>query len=159
MATFRNILETAYSTNGNEYNCSGFVRDVAAGIGVKIVGENADAQLDFMDRHWVRIKTALEATVLASRGFLVVAGVKSSDYNPPRKHGHVVIVRPVSKKGAVDSSDLDRGKYPRVWGGDIGRKYMSQGELSIGNMLRKEVRDTVRYYAPSITAPQTPTYD
>lgn len=157
VATFRQILEQAYESN--EYNCSGFVRDTATRLGIRIVGDTADAQIDFMEMHWVHVRSGLEASVLASSGFLVVAGVKSTDYQPPKAHGHVVIVRPVLKEGPISAADLDQGKYPRVWGGDIGRTYMTRGQRSVGEILRRQVRDAVRYYTPPTPGPQVPRYE
>lgn len=151
------IFESAYDRH--KYNCSGFVRDAASALGFRIVGAQADDQLDFMEQHWVRLKDGMHAAEVASQSFFVVGGVKSTDYTPARNHGHVVIIHPLpTAELPVTKADLYRGVYPRAWGGDIGRKYMSTGNKSVGEIFNTRVRDKVRYYTPPQFGPHTPGY-
>jgi hypothetical protein len=165
MPTFNEILDHAFNTKEKnsdwtgERNCSGFVRMVAAQLRIKLEGQQADDQLDYMARAWVPIKSGLHAAQLASQHFFVVAGLKSTDYDPPRAHGHVVVVVPVAPAGMpVDASDLYRDRYPSAWGGDIGGLYTSRGRRSVGEIFNKKVRDKVRYYTPRVAGPHTPRY-
>lgn len=148
MATLSEALEGAYEAY--KYDCSGFVRETAdqlADPAVKVPPGNADAQMDYFEKYWVKIDTALHAAVLATEGRFVVAGVRSDWYKVKRKNGHVVVIQPVATAGPVTAKDLWRGKYPRAWGGDIGRSYMSKGTRSVGEIFAVEVRDKVRYFA------------
>ncbi len=117
-------------------DCSGFVRAVAKELGYSLSG-NANSLVDQLDGTWTKIDRA-KAVELAKAGTLVIAGLKSSEQNPPATHGHVVIV--------VDGV-LYNGKYPPVWGGSIGSA-QSKGTKTVGEVWRKTDRDAVRYYTP-----------
>ena len=112
--------------------------------------DDADALIDYWSKNWVAVKNGLAAANLAASGRLVVAGVKSDEYSPARDNGHVVIIAPITTSGPVTSKDLYHGKYPRAWGGDIGRKYMSKGTLSVGEIFNVKVRDKVHYFTPPL---------
>lgn len=165
MTTLNEILDHAYRTKeeGTDRagweNCSGFVRMVAAGLRIKLEGQRADDQLDYMERHWKRLKNAMQALEMASQHYFVVAGVKSTDYDPPKSAGHVMVVEPLTPaQMPAGPEDLDRGRWPYVWGGDIERLRMSRGDRSVGQILRVQVRDKTRYYTPFLPAPHTPEY-
>jgi cell wall-associated NlpC family hydrolase len=117
-------------------DCSGFVRAVAKELGYSLSG-NANALMDQLEKNWTEVDRAT-AVELAKAGTLVIAGLKSSEQNPPRSHGHVVIV--------VDGA-LYHGKYPPVWCGSIGSA-QSKGNKTVGEVWRKTDRDAVRYYQP-----------
>jgi hypothetical protein len=119
-------------------NCSGFVRAVANELGYSLTG-NADGILDQIEKGWTKIDR-LKAIDAVKAGTLVIAGLKSSEHDPPRNHGHVAVV--------VDGS-LYNGKYPLVWGGSIGSA-QSPGTKSVGEVWRKSDRDAVRYYRPKV---------
>lgn len=164
--TLNQILDRAYNRTEEGtglkgwQNCSGFVRMVAADLRIRLEGQRADDQIDYMERHWFRLKGGTHALQAASQHFFVVAGVKSTDYDPARKHGHVVVVEPLTPaQMPVGPEDMYREQYPYVWGGDIGRKYMSRGTRSIGEIISRQVRDKVRYYTPRISGPHTPGYE
>jgi hypothetical protein len=158
MATLKPIFEAAFEKH--KYNCSGFVRETAAALGFKIEGAQADNQLDFMEAHWIRLKNGIQAAEVASQGFFVVAGVKSTEYKPRRNHGHVVVIKPLSPDQLpVKKSSLYHGVYPRAWGGDIGRRYASQGDKSVGEIFNVAVRDKVKYYTPPVFGPQIQRYE
>ncbi|MEZ4302164.1 MAG: hypothetical protein R3B70_44970 [Polyangiaceae bacterium] len=122
---------TAYSGD-----CSAFVRAVTAELGHAVQG-NANGIMSFLasSSAWEEIDRATAATSVHT-GALVIAGLRSSDHNPPRNNGHVVIV--------VDGT-LYRGTYPMCWGGSIGSA-QSRGTKSVGEVWNRTDRDAVRYY-------------
>jgi hypothetical protein len=152
MASLADALEQSYEPQ--KYNCSGFV--IAAVNSLEDAGlrlptdDNADSLIEYWSTHWVSVDGGLAAANLAASGRLVVAGARSSEYSPPRNNGHVVIVAPITKDGPVTATDLYRGKYPRAWCGDIGRKYMSKGTLSVGEIFNVAVRDKIHYFTPPV---------
>ena len=117
-------------------DCSGFVRAVAKELGYSLSG-NADALMDQLAKDWKKIDRA-KAVELAKAGTLVIAGLKSSQHNPPRNNGHVVI---------VVEGVLYHNKYPPVWGGSIGSAE-SRGTKTVGEVWRSTDRDAVQYYQP-----------
>jgi len=166
MNTLNEILDNAYTTRekgtgllGRD-NCSGFVRMAAAALRIKLEGQRADDQIDYMQRNWLRVKNGVQAAELASQHFFVVAGVKGTDYTPPRSSGHVVVVRPFTSNERKHGKPLAHGKYPYAWGGDVtpGHPRASRGERSISWIFNKQVLDNVRYYTPPVFGPHTPEY-
>ncbi len=117
-------------------DCSGFLRAVAEELGHSLSG-NANGILDQLEKTWTKIDR-VKAIEAVKNGAFVIAGLKSSEHNPPRNNGHVVVV--------VDGA-LYNGKYPLVWGGSIGSA-QSAGIKSVGEVWRKTDRDAVRYYQP-----------
>ena len=117
-------------------DCSGFVRAVAKELGYSLSG-NADALMAQLAKDWTKIDRA-KAVELAKAGTLVIAGLKSSQHNPPRNNGHVVI---------VVEGVLYNNKYPPVWGGSIGAA-QSRGTKTVGEVWRSTDRDAVQYYQP-----------
>ncbi|HVH13845.1 MAG TPA: hypothetical protein VM759_12375 [Longimicrobium sp.] len=165
MTTLNDILQHAYDTKEEgtgrqgKNNCSGFVRMVAARLQIKLEGQQADDQLEYMQRHWIRLKDGTHALQMASQRFFVVGGLKSTEYDPPRSNGHVAVVQPLtSTQLPVGPEDMYRGKYPYVWGGDIGGEYMTRGDRSMGEIINRKVRDNVRYYMPPVFGPHTPEF-
>lgn len=124
-----------YTAHSND--CSAYVRAVTAELGHPVSG-NANGIMNELantpDR-WEPLDRAA-AIEAVKNGALVVAGLKSSDHNPPRNNGHVVIV--------VDGP-LYRNTYPLVWGGSIGSA-QSPGTKSVGEVWNRSDRDAVRYY-------------
>jgi hypothetical protein len=116
-------------------DCSAFVRDVAASLGIQLVG-NADAIVDYMTAHWTQIPTGIQANGWASTGCFVVAGLRSSDHAGHRAHGHVAILA---------GSGVDAGQYPYLWGGSIGSA-QSQGGKSVNGVWGPADRDHVKYF-------------
>lgn len=120
-------------------DCSGFVKAVAMKFGVDLMGQ-ADAIVDqIKGPEWTNIGNGIEAKAKADAGWLVVAGLKSSDHNPARNNGHVVI---------VVAGPLANGKYPTgYWGtlGGVGRK-----NTTINYAWRESDRDNIKYAAISV---------
>jgi hypothetical protein len=90
-------------------NCSGFVRAVAADLGIHLVGQ-ANKIVEFVGKHWREAEDGVAAAKLAADGKFVLAGLADEP------NGHIVVV----VKGG-----LDRNRYPHAyWGtqGGIGRR-------------------------------------
>ena len=91
--------------DANTRNCSGFVKSVAADLGIQLTGQ-ANSIIDQMQRSpWRILASGLEARRRAANGALVLGGLKADP------HGHVVIV--------VDGP-LSHGKYPTAYWGSLG---------------------------------------
>jgi hypothetical protein len=132
--TIRSTCVAAYETHKN--NCSGFVNAVTTALGYPVSG-TADNQLAQLTTSpdWEQINRTAAITAVIG-GSLVVAGLRSSEHNPPRSHGHVVIV--------VDGN-LYRNLYPAVWGGSIGNA-QSNCTKSVGEVWNTLDRDNVQYF-------------
>src|SRR5690349_8850909 len=124
-----------YAAHKND--CSAYVRAVTAELGHPVSG-NANGimnELASATDRWEKIDRAA-AVAAVTTGALVIAGLKSSEHNPPRNNGHVVI---------VVEGPLYRNTYPLVWGGSIGNA-QSQGTKSVGEVWNRSDRDAVLYY-------------
>lgn len=155
MATLKEKFQTVYDGSNsagvpNKYNCSGFVRGALDAAGFRLEGDDADDQIDYMETNWdsIGVGKHVEAADKARAGFLVVAGVKKDEYVPKRDHGHVVVLIP------TEPVKRYHGKYSNAWGGDLGKKYMSEGTLSVGEIFAVQVRAKIRYYTPRFYGPQ-----
>jgi len=121
----------------NADNCSGFVKSVAARLGVTLPA-TADADgIAEVASGWTEVKTGAEAAREAATGHLVLAVLKGADHTPARTHGHV---------GVVVTGTLYRDKYPKLWCGSLGGLAKSQGEKSVGEVWNRADRDNVKYY-------------
>lgn len=156
MTTYEEILEASHTLEKD--NCSGFVREVAARLGYKLAGD-VNALLAYMDKHWVRLKNAMEAVQKASEGCFVVAGARSSDYVPPRKHGHIVVIQPLlPAQMPVGPEDLHKRMWPFVWGGDLSKQLAPKGDMGLSRVFHASVLSKIRYYTPPAPAPHTPPF-
>ena len=121
----------------NADNCSGFVKSVAAKLGVSLPATaDADGIADAVST-WTVVKTGAEAAREGATGHLVLAVLKGSDHSPARTHGHV---------GVVVDGTLYRNAYPKLWCGSLGGLAKSQGEKSVGEVWNRADRDNVTYY-------------
>ena len=112
----------------NQYNCSGFVKDVAADLGIGLSGQANEIVDTIQTKPWTVLKSGAEAKEKAALGKFVVGGLKDSP------HGHIVVV--------VDGP-LAHGKYPTAyWGslGGIGKKH-----TTVNWSWGKNDRDRVTY--------------
>ncbi len=127
----------------NTNNCSGFVKSVAAKLGVPLPATaDADGIADAVSAGWNKLKSGLEAARSAGTGHLVLAVLKGADHNPPRHHGHV---------GVVVAGPLYRDAYPKLWCGSLGGQAQSQGDKSVGEVWNRADRDSVAYYEYTAT--------
>lgn len=127
----------------NKDNCSGFVKAVAAQLGVPLPATaDADGIASAVAASWKKVDSGEEAQRLAANGAFVLVLLKGKDHHPPRHHGHV---------GVVVAGELYRHKYPMMWGGSIGNA-QSEGDKSVGEVWNRADRDSVQYYTFSTFA-------
>jgi hypothetical protein len=72
-------------------NCSGYLKQVAAQLGVPLPNVQANAIVDYLSSApgWLQLgNNASRASQLSTQGYFVVAGLKASD------NGHVAVVVP-----------------------------------------------------------------
>jgi len=105
----------------NQSNCSGFVKAVAGQLGVTTfdVGDTADMIVEKLAgaEGWTAAPDLATVEANAAAGQFVVAGMKGSEFTPPRSHGHVVVV--------VQGDDPNHPGFPMAyWGtlGSVGKK-------------------------------------
>lgn len=121
----------------NADNCSGFVKSVAAKLGVPLPS-TADADgIAAAVSGWKEIKTGAEAAREAGTGNLVLAVLAGADHTPPRTHGHVAV---------VVTGALYHDQFPKVWCGSLGGLAKSKGTKSVGEVWGRADRDNVKYY-------------
>jgi hypothetical protein len=108
-------------------DCSGFVKAVAAELGITLRGQANDITDQIQKHPWTVLKDGAEAALQATKAF-VVAGLKASP------HGHVVVVVP----GA-----LAHGKYPVAYWGQLGG--LGKKNTTLNWAWNKEDRDKVIY--------------
>jgi hypothetical protein len=125
-----NKVEVACENNWEDKknNCSGFVKAVAAELGVSLDGDANTIVEAIQKLPWTTLKEGKEAKAKAESGFLVVAGLKAPG------NGHVAIITP---------GQLAHEKYPvGYWGklNGIGKK-----ATAINWSWNKTDRDNVIY--------------
>lgn len=115
MNAFEIIKSCENNWDVNKNDCCKFVNAVAADFGIDLYG-TADEIIDALSQNWTFLHgKGIEAKYYADSGRFIVAGLRSSDHNPPRHHGHVVI---------IVSGNLDRGLYPTGYWGSEGSPYL-----------------------------------
>lgn len=132
------ICERKWDTNKSD--CNAFVKAVATDYGISLNGLADEIVTTILGAGWEQLgKDGVAAKAAADSGKLVIGGLKGSDHNPPRDHGHVVI---------VVSGPLARGKYPSgYWGstGGVGKK-----NATLNYAWNADDRDNVVYGARSV---------
>nr|WP_294553793.1 hypothetical protein [uncultured Rhodopila sp.] len=113
-------------------DCSGFVKAVAADLGVFLSGQANDI-VDAIAARWKPAKDGVEAAARAADGKFVIGGLKD------QPNGHVVVV----VKGP-----LNRGKYPTAYWGQLGG--IGEKETTINYSWGADDRDKVAYYSCDI---------
>jgi hypothetical protein len=85
------ICEQAWPAHQSD--CSGFVKAVAAQLGVALNGLADDIVDEIQDEPWEVLDDGPAAAGKAAQaGMFVVGGLKGSDEQQPSQHGHVVVV-------------------------------------------------------------------
>lgn len=126
--------------DANKSDCSSFAQAVATNLGVTLPTP-ADAIVDEITTGagWVPLEDGIAAKQAADLGKLVVGGLKGADHQPPRTHGHVVI---------VVSGGLAHGKYPTAYWGTLGG--VGAKNQTVNWAWKAVDRDQVQYAAQSV---------
>ena len=114
--------------DANQSNCSGFVKAVAADLGIHFSGQANDI-IQYIRANWRSAKDGAGAALQAANGFFVIGGLEDEP------NGHVVVVVP----GA-----LDRGQYPHAYWGTLGG--VGKKDETINWSWSAEDRDKVEYH-------------
>lgn len=114
-------------------NCSGFVKAVAAELGVVLSGQANDI-VKHISANWWSIESGIEARNWAEAGYLVVGGLEA------QPNGHVVIVVP---------GPLAHGKYPTAYWGRLGSS--GKKNTTINYSWNSSTRDKVIYCGTLVT--------
>lgn len=134
--------------DANKSDCNHFVKAVADTLGVTLFTSNddADAILDKLSNAsgWSPIPSSPDLSTVesdATAGQFIIAGLKSSDFTPPRTHGHVVVV--------VKGDDPVHPGYPLAYWGTLGG--VGQKDSSIRNtFIPSTDLPNVKYYGISL---------
>ncbi len=131
-----NIIVSLCEKYWEEYkkNCSGYVKAIAADLGITVTGQANDVVDQIQKPPWTILKSGVEAKLQATNGKFVLAGLKAE------KHGHVVVVVP---------GTLSHGKYPTAYWGSIGG--VAKKNTTINWSWNKTDRDKVIYACRSPT--------
>ena len=110
-------------------DCSGFVKAVAAALGVTIIDGQANDIVEAMQKFpWKKVASGADAALKASMGYFVLGGLKA------KGNGHVVVVVP----GTVND-----GKYPTAYWGSLNS--IGKKNTTINFSWNKPDRDRVEY--------------
>lgn len=137
------------------FDCNQSVEEITKSMGHKLNGA-ANAQIEYMRSHWIKLDSMEQAKELADSGVLVVAGT----YNK-KGHGHVMAIVP----GSGDKRGVPYGYeriFPNIAGGSnkykeedgipketVGHPY-SEGGRTIRDAVKptKEDLDAIEYFTP-----------
>lgn len=95
----------------NKDDCGGFVKDVAAALGISLSGQANDIVDQIAGPGWNKLTDGQAAKQAADEGKFVIGGLKGSDQQTPSAHGHVVV---------VVSGPLAKDQYPTAYWGKLG---------------------------------------
>ncbi|MCB1129724.1 MAG: hypothetical protein KDN05_01250 [Verrucomicrobiae bacterium] len=113
------------------------MKAVAGALGVNELEGNADdITATITGNGWRQLKDGVEAKEAADAGELVIGGLRGSEHNPPRSHGHVVV---------VVTGGLAQKKYPTAYWGSLGG--IGKKNSTINFSWREGDRDNVHYAA------------
>ena len=125
--------------------CNFYAIEVAHRLGVTIKG-TADQIIDTIstDRGWTLLADGPAAKSAAERGLLVIAGVPSTAYDPPRREGHLAVVL----LGAMNPG----GWAPAGCWGSTDPKIAALGGSGapISNCFSASVKDAIVYRCRSV---------
>lgn len=123
----------------NKGDCSGFVIDVAAALGVSLSGLADDIVDLVVGPGWTKLTDGKAAKQAADEGKFVIGGLKGNDQQTPSAHGHVVV---------VVSGPLAKDQYPTAYWGTLGGA--GEREKTINWAWKAVDRDNVRFAFRSI---------
>jgi hypothetical protein len=129
--------------DANKGDCNHFVKAVADALGVTLFSPGDNAELSYKLGNasgWSLIPSTPDLSTVeadASTGQFIIAGLKSSDFNPPRNNGHVVVV--------VKGDDGAHPGFPLAYWGKLGG--VGAKDSSIRNSFIPDVDlPNVKYY-------------
>jgi hypothetical protein len=131
----------------NKSDCNHFVKAVADALGVTLfgIGDNADAIVDKLSNApgWDAVADRASVETQAAAGEFIIAGLKSTEFTPPRNNGHVVVV--------VNGDDPVHPGYPMAYWGTLNG--VGQKDSSIRNtFIPGTDLDNVHYFGTSLPA-------
>jgi len=134
-ATAQNVIDECEADfDANMSDCSGFVKAVASAFTVTLTGQADDIVDQICGEGWQLLADGVEAKNKADNGWLVVAGLKSTQNVPPQANGHVAI---------IVSGGLAQQRYPTGYWGKLGG--VGEKNKTINWAWNKESRDKVIY--------------
>lgn len=139
MSGERVIQECEAEWSKDKGDCSAFVREVAARLGITLTGDANGIVDEICGAGWERLPDGVAASQAAAAGRLVIAGLKGNEQGVPSAHGHVVV---------VVSGPLADGKYPSAYWGRLGG--VGDENKTINWAWRAGDRDRVIYAAIGI---------
>lgn len=95
----------------NKSDCSGFVKDVVASLGIVLTGQANDIVDQIKGGGWTALNDGKAAKQAADGGKLVIGGLTGGEQQTPSPHGHVVV---------VVSGPLAKDLYPTAYWGTLG---------------------------------------
>jgi hypothetical protein len=131
--------------DANKTDCNHFVKAVADDLGVTLFdsGDDADAILNKLSSAtgWSVIPDRAKVEAQAGTGQFIIAGLRSSEFQPPRAHGHVVVV--------VAGDDSSHPGFPMAYWGTLGG--VGKKNSSIRNaFIPGPDLDAVHYFGTSL---------
>lgn len=136
----RNACEANFDAHSGD--CSGFVRTVAAALGVELQGQANDiVNAICSGGDWTALADGPSAAQAAGTGKLVIAGLKGAEQANPDLNGHTVV---------VVVGTLARDKYPSAYWGKlhgIGKK-----DKTLNWAWTEQDRDRISYAANTLAA-------
>jgi hypothetical protein len=144
--------------DANKTDCNHFVKAVADALGITIFGpnDNADAIINKLSSAagWSVIPDRATVESRASAGDFIIAGLRSSEFHPPRNNGHVVVV--------VAGDDSSHPGFPMAYWGTLNG--VGKKNSSIRNsFIPGADLDSVHYFGTSLVteelAPRFPFRD
>lgn len=140
--------EAAFKDPSNQKDCNLYVKAVANLIGDSTfgAGHNADTMIDDMANSsaWAALGAdGVRAKADADAGRFVIAGLKSGDHKPPRKHGHVAV---------VITGQLAQKKYPLACWGSLSDPPGPALKETINFAWNASDRDNILYFSTELTA-------
>jgi hypothetical protein len=131
--------------DANKSDCNHFVKAVADSLGLTLFdsGDNADAIINKLTSAagWNTIPDRAQVEAQASAGVFIIAGLRSSEFHPPRNNGHVVVV--------VAGDDSSHPGFPMAYWGTLNG--VGQKDSSIRNtFIPGPDLDAVHYFGTSL---------
>lgn len=129
----------------NKTDCNHFVKAVAGELGVTLFGpnDNADAIINKLATAagWNALATRTVAEADADAGWFIIAGLRSTEFIPPRTHGHVVVV--------VQGDDPNHPGFPMAYWGTLGAVGRRNASIRYAFIPGPDL-DAVRYFGTDL---------